>query len=39
MDVMSFYFIFIFNSESVDMWSAGVILYTMLSGHEPFEAE
>lgn len=25
--------------ESIDMWSAGCILFTMLSGTEPFHAE
>lgn len=25
--------------ESIDMWSAGCILFTMLSGREPFQAE
>jgi serine/threonine protein kinase len=28
-----------FYSESVDLWSAGTVLYTMLSGFVPFEGE
>ncbi len=26
-------------SEKVDIWSAGTVLYTMLSGLQPFESE
>ena len=25
--------------EKVDIWSAGIVLYMMLSGHQPFEED
>lgn len=28
-----------FYNEKIDIWSAGCVLYTMLSGYSPFEAE
>lgn len=31
--------ILIIFSEAVDMWSAGALLYTMLCGDQPFQAE
>ena len=27
------------NSEKVDIWSAGTVLYTILSGQQPFDNE
>lgn len=26
-------------NEKIDIWSAGCVLYTMLAGYQPFEAE
>ena len=33
------YHISIFKSEQVDLWSAGCVLFTMLSGQLPFNAD
>lgn len=32
-------YFYTFHSEKVDIWSAGTVLYTILSGHQPFENE